>query len=167
MKYNPIIHIIPFLLLTSATYATVKTTRTDLVPKAEGIKTENIAIVNDSSIARTCGENLFNINAFSVKGFDKPVSELREIFFVTNNTTLHISRLQFKLRYTDINGNMLHERTELIDCDIPKGATRQLTIQSFDRQRSFYYYLSKKPKKQATPFKVALQLLRYDVIIVP
>lgn len=143
------------------------TSRGTLTPKNQSAveMIESIATISDSTSINN--GLVFDSKVISIKGFDKRANENKETFFVTNNSTFDISRLQIKLRYTDINDNMLHERTEIINCEIPSNSTRQVEIKSFDSQRSFYYYLSPKPKQQRTPFKASFQLLRYDIIIAP
>lgn len=107
----------------------------------------------------------FEENAVSLRGFNKRVSDIEETFFVQNNTQWHLSGITVMLRYIDVNGGLLHERTVHVPCDLLPGRSRQVSINSFDRQRLFYYYLSGKPRKSATPFKVSARLMGYDIAI--
>ena len=96
----------------------------------------------------------------------KSVNEsANQTMLVTNNTTFDISRIKVRFRYTNYEtGELLHQRDEWLDCEIPAGATRSVDIASFDRHRRFYYYLSPRSRRQATPFAVAVKILRYDII---
>ena len=101
--------------------------------------------------------------------FDKRLRKTRYrhqgTMLVTNNTTFDISRIKVRFRYTNYEtGELLHQRDEWLDCEIPAGATRSVDIASFDRHRRFYYYLSPRSRRQATPFAVAVKILRYDII---
>ena len=110
---------------------------------------------------------LFEPKAIKLKGFQKGVNERSESFIATNNTSHHISKISILIRYLDMKNNVIHERNISVGCDIPSGATRQLSILSFDKQKAYYYYLGAKPKRVATPFKVAYQLLCYDIRVHP
>lgn len=109
----------------------------------------------------------FMRGAVTMKGFSKRASDAKETFLLTNHTTSHISRVVLRLRYTDVHGALLHERTVAVDCDLPARSTRQAMVKTFDTAHVFYYYLGSKPRKQATPFRVAFKLLRYDIVRTP
>ena len=102
-------------------------------------------------------------NAVTLKGYSKKASDSRESFFVTNNTRHRISHIRLLMRYSQMNGEMLHERTATVEVDLRPGETRLVAIKTFDVQRLFYYYAGPKPRKSATPFKVAFRLVGYDI----
>ena len=102
-------------------------------------------------------------NAVILKGYSKKASDSRESFFVTNNTKHRISHIRLLMRYSQMNGEMLHERTATVEVDLRPGETRLVAIKTFDVQRLFYYYAGPKPRKSATPFKVAFRLIGYDI----
>lgn len=102
-------------------------------------------------------------NAVTLKGYSKKASDSRESFFVTNNTNHRISHIRLLMRYSQMNGEMLHERTATVEVDLRPGETRLVAIKTFDVQRLFYYYAGPKPRKSATPFKVAFRLIGYDI----
>ena len=102
-------------------------------------------------------------NAVTLKGYSKKASDSRESFFVTNNTKHRISHIRLLMRYSLMNGEMLHERTATVEVDLRPGETRLVAIKTFDVQRLFYYYAGPKPRKSATPFKVAFRLIGYDI----
>lgn len=90
-----------------------------------------------------------------IAGYDKPLKSALETMFVSNLTDGTISWVQLELEYRDIHGRMLHSRTIGIDCDIPPESTRQISVRSWDRQQSFYYRRSTKPRlASATPYDV-------------
>ena len=101
-------------------------------------------------------------NAVTLKGYSKKASDSRESFFVTNNTNHRISHIRLLMRYSQMNGEMLHERTATVEVDLKPGETRLVSIKTFDVQRLFYYYAGPKPRKNATPFKVAFRLVGYN-----
>lgn len=102
-------------------------------------------------------------DAVSLRGFSKRASDAKESFFITNNLKHRISAVRLLLRYTTAGGEMLHERTVTIPVTLNAGDTQLVSIKSFDIQRLFYYYAGPKPRKSATPFKVAYRLLGYDI----
>ena len=101
--------------------------------------------------------------AVTLKGYSKKASDSRESFFVTNNTSHRISHIRLLMRYSQMNGEMLHERTVTVEVDLKPGETRLVAIKTFDIQRLFYYYAGPKPRKAATPFKVAFRLVGYSI----
>ncbi|MBQ6278620.1 MAG: hypothetical protein IJK68_02775 [Muribaculaceae bacterium] len=102
-------------------------------------------------------------NAVTLKGYSKKASDSRESFFVTNNTNHRISHVRLLMRYSQMNGEMLHERIATVEVDLKPRETRLVTLKTFDVQRLFYYYAGPKPRKSATPFKVAFRLVGYDI----
>lgn len=102
-------------------------------------------------------------NAVTLKGYSKKASDSRESFFVTNNTNHRISHVRLLMRYSQMNGEMLHERIATVEVDLKPRETRLVTVKTFDVQRLFYYYAGPKPRKSATPFKVAFRLVGYDI----
>ena len=102
-------------------------------------------------------------NAVSLKGFSKRASDSKESFFITNKTAHRMSAVRLLLRYTTMDGELLTQRTVNVPVNLKPGETKLVDIKSFDVQRLFYYYAGPKPRKQATPFKVAFRLTGYDV----
>ncbi len=107
----------------------------------------------------------FRSDAVTIKGFNKRVYDNYETFFVQNNTDFHIAGITVTFKYVEVDGALLHERTLHVTCDLPAGKSKQVSVNSFDRQHMFYYYLSGQPRKSATPFKVTARLMGYDVSI--
>lgn len=102
-------------------------------------------------------------DAVSLKGFSKRASDSKESFFITNKTTQRMSAVRLLLRYTTIDGELLTQRTVNVPVSLKPGETKLVEIKSFDVQRLFYYHAGPRPRKQATPFKVAFRLTGYDV----
>ncbi len=74
-------------------------------------------------------------NAVTLKGYSKKASDSRESFFVTNNTNHRISHIRLLMRYSQMNGEMLHERTATVEVDLKPHETRLVAIKTFDLQR--------------------------------
>jgi hypothetical protein len=93
-------------------------------------------------------------------GFEKTLRSRHESFFATNSQADTITALSLTITYLDTSGRMLHRVNRHIDCDIPGGETRQLTIPTWDSQQAFYYRLSTAPKltTHATPFDVKIEV---------
>ena len=92
-------------------------------------------------------------------GFDKTVSSSTESFFISNGFKSALSGMEIRITYTDMKGRQLHKRTVKIDTPIPAAETMRTDVKSWDTQKSFYYHKSVKPKRQATPFDVKVELL--------
>jgi len=102
-------------------------------------------------------------HAVSLKGFNKRASDSKESFFITNNTSGRMSAVRLLLRYTTLGGELLHQRVVTVPVSLKPGETRLVEIKTWDVQRLFYFYQSSKPRKAATPFKVAYRLTGYDI----
>lgn len=133
-------------MLTQLTVTAQRTTRTRLRPKHPA--TEQ---VTDTPIYIIPAQE-----TYAITGFDKPLNSLRETFHFTNNSTVTVTELFLTLNYTDTSARQLHRQSRHIVRTIPPGETTLLSIPSFDRQNSFYYRLSRKPRVQATPFDVTV-----------
>ena len=92
-------------------------------------------------------------------GFDKTVGSNTESLFISNGLKSALSGLEIRITYTDMKGRQLHKRTVKIDTPIPAAETMRTDVKSWDTQKSFYYHKSVKPKRQATPFDVKVELL--------
>lgn len=108
------------------------------------------------------GVQAFADDAVKMIAYSKKKSDARESFMLVNNTTHHISHVEITFRYTDVNGAQLHERTEMVECDLPAHSTRQASVKSWDKGNRFYYYKDKS-RKGAIPYKVMIKVQSYDV----
>ena len=158
LTFPPLLTILLIALCINTLDARTRTTRKNLntieVPVAE-LDTQD-GLLPDSLSG-------IDPDAVTLKGFSKRASESKESFFITNNTTHRMSAVRLLLRYTTINGEMLTQRAVTVQVGLLPGETKMVSIKSFDVQRLFYYYAGPKPRKQATPFKVAFRLTGYDI----
>lgn len=157
MKAKIAILITLLALVTSMAMARTRTTQKQLKSNSQIVEQIPDASVPDSLLRD------LEPNAVTLKGYSKKASDSRESFFVTNNTNHRISHIRLLMRYSQMNGEMLHERTATVEVDLKPGETRLVAIKTFDVQRLFYYYAGPKPRKNATPFKVAFRLVGYDI----
>ena len=144
-----IIIILATLIATSASAKTVKTTRTNLKPKSESVKLSTVK--SDLTVVDSV-----STDSVEVRGFDKPLYSVKETFLVTNKLSRRISSITLTINYIDTANRVFNSRTVTVDCSIPSGTTRQLSIKSFDTQKSYYYIRSRRPRAQSTPFQVAI-----------
>ncbi len=152
-----------FLLITLvAVVAVVASARTRTTQKQLKNNSQIVEQIPDVSVPDSLLRDL-EPNAVTLKGYSKKASDSRESFFVTNNTKHRISHIRLLMRYSQMNGEMLHERTATVEVDLKPGETRLVAIKTFDVQRLFYFYAGPKPRKSATPFKVAFRLIGYDI----
>lgn len=160
MKPVPTLTLILLLATAAGTQARVRTTQRQLstnAPRLERIATQlnGDTIIDDDIPA----------DAIELRGFVKRASDSKESFFVTSNLKQRISGLHLRLRYTTLDGQPLTEREVTIPVDLRPGETKLVAVKSFDIQRMFYYFGGPKPRKAATPFRVAFRLTGYDITI--
>ena len=149
--------ILTLLMVATTAVARTRTTQAQLKNNSQLVEQIPDACVPDSLLRD------LEPNAVTLKGYSKKASDSRESFFVTNNTNHRISHIRLLMRYSQMNGEMLHERTATVEVDLKPHETRLVAIKTFDLQRLFYYYAGPKPRKAATPSKVALRLTGYDI----
>ena len=145
------------LLLTAGVQARTRTTQSKLANAKVAVEMiEADSCLNDSIDG-------IDPHAVTMRGFSKRASDTKESFFLTNNTRHRISHVRLLMRYTTLQGEMLHEREVAVPVSLKPGETQLVAVRSFDVQRLFYYYGGPQPRKVATPFKVAFRLLGYDI----
>ncbi|MBQ9584413.1 MAG: hypothetical protein IJR20_00255 [Muribaculaceae bacterium] len=149
--------LIAMIAVVAVATARTRTTQTQLKNNSQVIEEIPTGTIPDSLLTEV------EPNAVTLKGYNKKASDSRESFFVTNNTNHRISHVRLLMRYSQMNGEMLHERIATVEVDLKPKETRLVSIKTFDVQRLFYYYAGPKPRKSATPFKVAFRLVGYDI----
>ena len=126
---------------------------------ARRVKTSRGRMIPQAEAAQGCrGDTLHTPEAaVTITGYDKPLRSMRETFFVVNNTGRRLTAVKVTLTYHDMQGHQLHVSSHEIACDIPGGETRNASVPSWDRQRSFYYHLNRpwRPRTTATAFTVS------------
>lgn len=158
LTFPPLVSLLLILLCVSSLDARTRTTRKNL----QTLEVPVVTLDADDSLLPDSLAQL-DPNAVSLKGYSKRASDAKESFFITNNTQSRMSAVRLLLRYTTMNGEMLTQRTVNIPVSLKPGETKLVEVKSFDVQRLFYFYAGPKPRKQATPFKVAFRLVGYDV----
>lgn len=88
-------------------------------------------------------------------GYDKPLRSRTETVFIANNTEHDIKAVSITTQYLDSKGRQFHQSHRRIAVDIPAGETRKVDYPSWDKQQSFYYVGSKRPRSSASPYSVA------------
>lgn len=104
-------------------------------------------------------EYVFTTSSIKFTGYDKNLASTKESFHIINGSGLDIKSMFVKIIYKDMSGRMLHSREISIREEIPCGETRKVDIPSWDTQKTFYYYLSTRPKRIAAPYKISISLL--------
>ncbi|MDE7387207.1 MAG: hypothetical protein K2N28_08745 [Muribaculaceae bacterium] len=93
-------------------------------------------------------------------GYDKPLTASRETLHAENLTdSLTITSVECEIIYLDSRGRQLHRRTVTLSDPIQPRQTEMLSFPTWDLQRSFYYRLSVRPRRQATPYDVKFNIL--------
>ena len=156
------IAIIAFCITLSTAFGRTKTSTHRLANVDKEVET--IA----DTIASPAGDTLpshVTPNAIAIKGYSKKASDGKETFFVTNKSNHRISQIKLLLRYTGLDGKLIHQRLTTVNVALNPGDTQLVAIKSWDLHRQFYYYAGTKPRKSATPFKLSYRLTGYSIPI--
>ena len=153
-----LIYIFAIAVITLPLHGRTRTTQANL--HTDAVVMEAIAPDPADSIATTVDPA-----AITLRGYSKRASDSKETFFVTNNTQYRLSAVRLTMRYTGMDGVMLHEREVTVPVTIAPGETQMAAIRSWDPQHNFYYYGSSRPRKAATPYQVAYRLIGYDITV--
>lgn len=90
-------------------------------------------------------------------GYDKALRSNKETVFVTNLMTgRDIMHVVFHITYLDMQGRQLHKARKSLYAPVPAGETRRLDFPSWDRQHSFFYAGSPRPRVAAIPYTVRI-----------
>lgn len=145
--------IVLIITLTAPAAMAQRTTRRHLKPRITAVTPTD----STTTIVPGAGD-------FSINGFDKPMGSTKETFHFTNNLPSTITKVFLTITYLDTARRQLHKASRSFNASLPPGETTLVTLPSFDRQNSFYYHLSRKPRTQATPFDVVITVDSINVI---
>ena len=130
-----------------------RTTRYRIVAECAGVSLPaDTSVVTDS------------VAYLTLSGYDKPLRASHEVLFVSNATGRDVVSVCLDVVYEDMQGRQLHRRRCDVPADVPAGETRQIIMPTWDRQRSFYYKGSTRPKRtEATAYEVRCSVVSYAV----
>lgn len=120
-------------------------------------KSDSITFIKDG---KPC---LFISKSIRFAGYDKTLNSSKESFHVVNESEIDIKGMTIRLTYKDMSDRMLHSRKITVEEEIPHGETRKIDVSSWDTQKTFYYYRSNPPKRDAAPYKITLTLLSIEI----
>ena len=153
-----IIFILLMLAMPSVAQRRQSTTRHNL-------RTDKSLVVNDT--IKVEPKNIITIEAddttYRLSGFDKPLNSLYETMFLTNNSSNDLVGIYFTIEYIARAGRHLNKSKRSLHVDIPAGETRQVRWSSWDRQQSFFYVGSRKPRIRATGFDIKCRVDSVEV----
>lgn len=102
--------------------------------------------------------SIYGPDAIKISDYDKPTSSDVETMLVKNNTDKKTWGIELKITYKDIEGNQIHERREIVGEGIEPGKRMMVTLRSWDKQKSYHYYKSRKAKRASTPYNVEIKV---------
>ncbi len=91
-----------------------------------------------------------------LSGYEKTLRATSETVFVSNLSENEISRVIFRVAYYDAQGRLLHRARHDCYVPVPPGETRRLDFPTWDRQFTFYYVRSPRPRVPAVPYSVEI-----------
>lgn len=106
-------------------------------------------------------------HAIDIMGFEKRLSDTKELYIIRNNTDRVITYVKLRVYYKTPKGEMLDYREVVLTGELLPHTTKQFETPSFDRGKR-YYYLEGNPagrKSNGYPFVITYDLLRYDIAI--
>lgn len=89
-------------------------------------------------------------------GYEKSLRATRETVFISNLSAREVARVAFRVTYYDVQGRQIHVARHNIYAPVPPGETRRLDFPTWDRQYTFYYVGSPRPRVSATPYSVRI-----------
>ena len=98
--------------------------------------------------------------------FEKTLSSKKESLLIQNRTQETVTRIKLRIVYKTPQNEMLDYREIFLDKEILPGMTKKFSIDSFDENRQYYYYMTPptgKSIESSYPFKITFTLLRYDI----
>lgn len=106
-------------------------------------------------------------HAIDIMGFEKRLSDTKELYIIRNNTENIITLVKLRVYYKTPKGEMLDYREVILTGELLPNTTKQFETPSFDRGKRYYYLEGnlggKKPN--GYPFVITYDLLRYDIAI--
>ena len=112
-------------------------------------------------------DTVSNRDPIEMIGFEKRINDKTESFLLRNNTCNLITRIRLKIYYKTPKNEMIDYREVTIDQEIHPHMTKQIEINSFDKNKRYYYIFSSNKNNEGYPFKISWVLLRYDIAIIP
>ena len=112
-------------------------------------------------------DTVSNRDPIEMIGFEKRINDKTESFLLRNNTCNLITRIRLKIYYKTPKNEMIDYREVTIDQEIHPHMTKQIEINSFDKNNRYYYIFSPTKNNEGYPFKISWVLLRYDIAIIP
>ncbi len=92
----------------------------------------------------------------SFAGYEKTLRATRETVFLSNLSPKEVARVVFRVTYYDAQGRQLHVARHDMYAPVPSGETRRLDFPTWDRQYTFYYVGSPRPRVPAIPYSVKI-----------
>lgn len=149
----------------------LKTDTSAMDKEARKNKKDSIKTVNKENgfiLADKFGAEVrFPSDSIIFVGYDKQLNATKETFHVINRSPYTLTGAKVKIVYKDMSGRMFHSRTVSFKCDIPSGETRKIDLPSWDSQKSFYYHLSTKPRRQAVEYTIELDPVSFTFPTAP
>ncbi len=150
-------------VLSAATQKSSTRTPARLRPLAAAPSAESDSCLTDTLIPAIAPAEPIPVKFY---GYDKKLRSTKETFFISNTDSFAtVTRACLTLEYFDAQGRLLHTRRRGINLDLKPGKTEMVDIPSWDRQQSFYYRGSQRPRVSAVPYDIRISvdtlLLRY------
>lgn len=163
MKIYKIIALITFLVFNMPAEAVKKGYHLKAEKPTAAEKQEAEMSKGSFMVASQCNDcnNGYQIGDIRFSGYDKPRKSSKETFFITNTTDRVMSGVTLYIDYRTTDGRQLHKRFVRLLCNIPPGETRIAEIDSWDKQKEFYYTKSDPGKSGGMAYNVVFDPIAY------
>ncbi len=103
--------------------ARTRTTQKRLHSAAAVVQTLDVAEVDSADWAAGV-----DTDGIVMKGYSKRASDSKESFFLTSRLKHRVSSVRLLMRYSAMDGTVLHERRVVVPVDLKPGETRLLSL---------------------------------------
>lgn len=148
--------LLAFLIIVLSVFAATaqRTTRRGLKPISPGRPHNTTQTLRLDTI---CNHN--DCASIRLSGYDKPLRSRTASMHATNQSTDTIYGFVVDANYTDAHSNQLHAEILSIAAVIPPGQTRLVHMTAWDKQQSYYYHKSAKPKRTLySPYHATMRI---------
>ena len=102
-------------------------------------------------------------NAVTMVSYEQSYSDVVGTISLKNNTNNDIHNVKFQITYLDMSGKPLDYKDFYETVDIAPGKTKKIDITAYEQNRDYSYYKSEAEYIHPHKFKIAFELIGYNL----